>query len=1272
MTRTGWAHVVVLLVGVGIGAVQACDSSPGSGSGSCDGIPPEVDDTVEGVSWLCVGPGGGSVLVPGRAGEASELIIPPEALAASTKVVIRRPKEADWNRLDLRIEPADAVLSRPVTLRVRPHYVRGDTATVLALHAGPSNPIRESDAEDSNWRHADVVARDSSSGSFDVELNGFGGVFLAFDPADRAVLVPEVPRGMLRPGDILPWLTQVEGEPGPGWLPGHVGLFACHGERGDMVFDVTPGRGICMRSLDDLLGDATLTSLGVRRFGEPYHEPYDDDLRRLVVDAAVAASLRPSSYAMAGSVSTEAPSSASFVEDALDAAGRGLLPSVPGFWGSIPHGTFADTVPIDELPVPRETELQLPVSLRRMHGGLTPTGQYLGDLAVGGTIAAEGLPEGATFEALEDGRYVLSWRPTWAHVGERHTVTLAAGGEVAPGVPYDASLELGLFVPGIRGAFHVSPGNRRRLYECIPEGVEMGEYRLLHEATGESVSAHPFPGTTLVISEIGPDPTDPDCWRGVEFWVRDDLPEYVPRGSQDWILVQEYANNFWGGPAECEPDPDCSVPGRVNSGGDAPDRDPGDGVCDTGARTPSDEPECTLRAALEEANAAPDRDRITFDIPGAGPHVIAPGLPLPSIRQGIVIDGTSEAVAGRHGIVVDGSAVVASSGGDRAGLLVEGGLVEVRAIVVRGFGGDGVRSESASPLVLDSVEIADNAGWGVFSDSPVTLADGGGLGAVVRGNGSSPDREAGGVFSRAGGPLTAATLSGVTIVDNDGPGVLTLGRVRLGGASTISGNLGEGISVVLGGPTLWGAAVTVESGGATISGNRGQGLAVAEGDVIVPWGTSVAVTANAGWGIYVGNGVIRVGSDHSPLSPSPTTVSGNGAGGPCRMWGVDAALEPGFSDETCEGGGVFADTNNERTAVWLFGVEILDNGGPGVLVAEGIFRLGQARIERNRGPGIGAVAGTTGNAVKVWADWWDVAIRENWGPGILCDLGGVRVGWGAHLDLADNGSWGIFVPFGTVTMEADPELPSATSRVTGNGFGSECFWWDVGVDGRPGGDAFACEGGGIYAGPSGSGDTHALRGAEIGGNNGAGILATPRLRLEQCTVVDNAGPGVVVPEDPDEPPADLEVWGPAEIARNAGAGIEVVTGEVHLEGTSVSANAGTGVFVGAGNVEASGVAPDHPRIVGNGVGPTCHAVRLDRGVFPPWPERELAPCGGGGIVLGGGSVAAGQLDVEDNVGDGIRAEGDVRVEAGRICNNTGEQVVASGVVDLGTATTVCP
>ena len=77
----------------------------------------------------------------------------------------------------------------------------------------------------------------------------------------------------------------------------------------------------------------------------------------------------------------------------------------------------------------------------------------------------------------------------------------------------------------------------------------------------------------------------------------------------------------------------------VTSTGDAGDANEGDGVCDAGGG------QCTLRAAIEEANAWLGHDTIGFDIPGSGPHTIRPGgdgLEWITSSDGVTIDGYTQ------------------------------------------------------------------------------------------------------------------------------------------------------------------------------------------------------------------------------------------------------------------------------------------------------------------------------------------------------------------------------------------------------------------------------------------------------------------------------------------------------------------------------------------------------------------------------------------------------------------------------------------------------
>ncbi|MEM9132633.1 MAG: hypothetical protein AAGE88_09845 [Actinomycetota bacterium] len=71
------------------------------------------------------------------------------------------------------------------------------------------------------------------------------------------------------------------------------------------------------------------------------------------------------------------------------------------------------------------------------------------------------------------------------------------------------------------------------------------------------------------------------------------------------------------------------------------DTNTGNGICATPAG------DCTLRAAMQEANAFPGHVTILFDIPGTGPHTIqlVSNLPATTDDAGVTIDGYSQAGA---------------------------------------------------------------------------------------------------------------------------------------------------------------------------------------------------------------------------------------------------------------------------------------------------------------------------------------------------------------------------------------------------------------------------------------------------------------------------------------------------------------------------------------------------------------------------------------------------------------------------------------------------
>ncbi len=88
----------------------------------------------------------------------------------------------------------------------------------------------------------------------------------------------------------------------------------------------------------------------------------------------------------------------------------------------------------------------------------------------------------------------------------------------------------------------------------------------------------------------------------------------------------------------------------VNSTADTGDNNPGNGVCSTGGTISGGAVQCTLRAAIQEANTVAGLDTINFAIPttdanhASGVWTISPasGNPLPTIYSPVTIDGTTQ------------------------------------------------------------------------------------------------------------------------------------------------------------------------------------------------------------------------------------------------------------------------------------------------------------------------------------------------------------------------------------------------------------------------------------------------------------------------------------------------------------------------------------------------------------------------------------------------------------------------------------------------------
>ncbi|MDO8142812.1 MAG: CSLREA domain-containing protein [Candidatus Brocadiales bacterium] len=156
----------------------------------------------------------------------------------------------------------------------------------------------------------------------------------------------------------------------------------------------------------------------------------------------------------------------------------------------------------------------------------------------------------------------------------------------------------------------------------------------------------------------------------------------------------------------------------VNTTGDKPDADPDDGVCDVDLKTSGEQ--CTLRAAIEDANRSKDTDTITFAIPttdtgydsSAGVFTVRPKKPLPKITDVVVVDATTQS---------DGSVKLSgkNAGVKTNGLHIKAEDSTVKGLVIQEFTGHGIQAES--DVHLSDVKVSKNKGYGVYAKGNITI-----------------------------------------------------------------------------------------------------------------------------------------------------------------------------------------------------------------------------------------------------------------------------------------------------------------------------------------------------------------------------------------------------------------------------------------------------------------------------------------------------------------------------------------------------------------------
>ncbi|HEX7830206.1 MAG TPA: Calx-beta domain-containing protein, partial [Thermoanaerobaculia bacterium] len=341
----------------------------------------------------------------------------------------------------------------------------------------------------------------------------------------------------------------------------------------------------------------------------------------------------------------------------------------------------------------------------------------------------------------------------------------------------------------------------------------------------------------------------------------------------------------------------------VNNTGDAADAAAGNGTCATSGGV------CTLRAALNEANALAGTDTINFGIAGAGPHTIAPASPLP-VASSLIIDGTTQLGIGAGPfILLDGTNTV-TAGLDFA--TMSGLNVTIQGLAIGRFTLAGIRTYQISSAVT-----VKRCHIGVGTDGVTDMGNGDGIWAQIRDLGGSSlivgDATGGGNVisgnadmgieiddSPTGSKLSTFTLQGniiglasdgMTQVANSSGAIRTdlqLGNVTIGGSvagrNIISGNGGGGFLTsgflqtdLL---TFSDNYVGVAIDGNTPRGNNGNGATLVAKQYVVE---NNIVAANTGHGLTFATSTLS-----SPIRGNRIGVTADGSaagnGGSGIVW----------------------------------------------------------------------------------------------------------------------------------------------------------------------------------------------------------------------------------------------------------------------------------------------------------------------------------------------------------------------------------------------------
>jgi hypothetical protein len=355
----------------------------------------------------------------------------------------------------------------------------------------------------------------------------------------------------------------------------------------------------------------------------------------------------------------------------------------------------------------------------------------------------------------------------------------------------------------------------------------------------------------------------------------------------------------------------------VNRTGDASDRNINNSVCDV-SRTRGNQ--CTLRAAIQEANNTPGADVIRFNI-GSTTSVktISPASPLPDITEAVTINGYTQRGASPNTLDVGNNAKLkiqlngtnAGTGPNANGLVIRASDSTIKGLVINRFDSRGI--------VVEGFNTTGNKVEGNF------------------------------IGTNAAGTSPLGNTDGLDIQQADNT---TVGGTAAGARNVISGNRDAGIQIVgdvATGNTVLGNYIGTDKNGTADLENSGEGVQISDAR-----DSTIGGTTSGARNVISGNNLHGVLIQSLFDNPTGNEVLGNFIGttadGSDDLGnGLDGVQVAGADDNTI--GGTVDEAGNRIAHNGQDGVSVIVNGAFGARGAVG-NRILSNQIFANTGLGI--------------------------------------------------------------------------------------------------------------------------------------------------------------------------------------------------------------------------------------------------------------------------------------------------------------------------------